>query len=109
MLFPSSGVINVVFSSRHPLTTARTHESPTPRPLQAKNNEPKFSIWSVAEDTQSKVNVLSKEAQREIKKASAAAQAKTGQIELYSAQFYAACSFGGLIACVGIVESPHRG
>ena len=109
MFFPSSSAINVVFSSRHPLTAARSQESPTLKPLQTKNTEPKFSIWSVAEDAQSKANVLSEEAQREIKKASAAAQAKTGQIELYSAQFYAACSFGGLIACVGIVESPHRG
>ena len=109
MLSPSLGAINVVFSSRHPLTAARSQKSPTPKPLQAESDGPKFSIWSVAEDAQSKANVLSEEAQREIKKASAAAQAKTGQIELYSPQFYAACSFGGLIACVGIVESPHRG
>ncbi|KAM0804062.1 putative mitochondrial phosphate carrier protein [Usnea florida] len=99
MLFPSSGAINVVFSSRHPLTAARSHESPSPKPLQAKDHGPKFSIWSVAEEAQSKANLLSEEAQREIKRASAAAQAKTGQIELYSPQFYAACSFGGLIAC----------
>ncbi|PHH72919.1 hypothetical protein CDD82_5733 [Ophiocordyceps australis] len=32
-------------------------------------------------------------------KASSAAQARTGKIELYSPQYYAACTFGGLMAC----------
>ena len=108
MLFPTSGAVNQVFSSRHPLTAARSQES-TPKPLQIKDTGSQFPIWSVSEDTKSKVNALSEEAQREIKKASATAQAKTGQIELYSAKFYAACTFGGLLACVGIVETPASG
>ncbi len=107
MLFPTSA-INEVFSCRHPLTAARSQE-PTPKPLQTKTARPQFSIWSVTEDAKSKANALSEEAQREIKKASAAAQAKTGQIELYSAKYYAACTFGGLVACVGIVERPASG
>ena len=45
---------------------------------------------------------LSAEAQKEVQKASVAARAKTGEIELYSPKYYAACTFGGLIACVGI-------
>ncbi|KAI4190889.1 MAG: hypothetical protein L6R41_000490 [Letrouitia leprolyta] len=60
---------------------------------------PRFSAWSAVDDVKSKAGVLSNEAQQEISKASAAAQAKTGQIELYSAKYYAACTFGGLIAC----------
>ncbi len=107
MLFPTSA-INEVFSCRHPLTVAGSHE-PTPKPLQTKTARPQFSIWSVTEDAKSKANALSEEAQREIKKASAAAQAKTGQIELYSAKYYAACTFGGLAACVGTVEKPASG
>lgn len=58
--------------------------------------------FSVAEDAKSKASALGQDAQKEIQKASSAAQANTGQIELYSPKYYAACTFGGLIACVGI-------
>lgn len=68
MLFPTSSAVNEVFSSRHPLTAARSHES-TPKPLQVKAARPQFSIWSVAEDAKSKANALSEEAQKEIQKA----------------------------------------
>ena len=108
MLFPNSSAVNEVFSCRHPLKAARSQE-PTSKPLYIQSAGPKFSIWSVAEDAQSKANVLSEEAQREIRKASAAAQAKTGQIELYSAKYYTACISGGLMACVGTVGSPASG
>jgi solute carrier family 25 (mitochondrial phosphate transporter), member 3 len=37
---------------------------------------------------------------KEFSKASNAAQAKAGKIELYSAKYYAACTFGGIMACV---------
>ena len=57
--------------------------------------------FSAAEDATNKAQALGVEAQREIQKASAAARAKTGEIELYSAKYYGACTFGGLIACVG--------
>ena len=43
---------------------------------------------------------LSDAAAAEYQKASATAQAKAGKIELYSAKYYAACTFGGLMACV---------
>lgn len=108
MLFPNSSAINQVFSCRHPLTAARSQES-NPKPSHSENTRPQFSIWSVAEDAKSKANALSAEAQREIQKASAAAQAKTGQIELYSAKFYAVATFGGLMACVGIAKTPASG
>jgi solute carrier family 25 phosphate transporter 3 len=54
----------------------------------------------VVDDAKDKANALSAEAAKEFEKASAKAQAKTGHIELYSAQYYAACTFGGLLACV---------
>ena len=107
MLFPTLTAMNEVFSSRHPSTASRSQES-TPKSLQSRN-APYFPIWSVAEDAKSKANALSEEAQRELQKASAAAQAKTGQIELYSTKYYAACTFGGLVACVSIVEKPASG
>lgn len=106
MLFPTSS-IHEVFSCRHPLTAVRSQE-PKSKPLLVKTPRPQFPIWSATEDAKGKANALSEEAQREIKKASAAAQAKTGQIELYSAKYYAACTFGGLIACVGIVERQQQ-
>ena len=43
---------------------------------------------------------LSQEASHELAKASAKAQKDVGGIELYSPKFYAACTFGGLVACV---------
>lgn len=55
-----------------------------------------YSAYSVVD----KSKKLSAEATAEFNKASATAQAKTGQIELYSGKFYAACTFGGLMACV---------
>jgi len=58
-----------------------------------------YGAWSVADDTKAKANQLSDKAVKEFDKASAAAQAKTGQIEMYSPKFYAACTFGGLLAC----------
>ena len=58
--------------------------------------------FSAVEDVKGKAQALSEEARREISEASEGARAKTGQIPLYSAKFYAACAFGGLLACVGI-------
>ena len=52
------------------------------------------------DDVKSKAGQLSAEAQAELSKASAAAQAKTGGIELYSGKYYAACVLGGVLACV---------
>lgn len=54
----------------------------------------------MVEDAKDKASKLSAEATKEFEKASSAAQAKTGKIELYSGKFYAACTFGGLLACV---------
>ncbi|KAH6675497.1 mitochondrial carrier domain-containing protein [Halenospora varia] len=58
-----------------------------------------YTTWSAIDDAKNKANALSAEATKEFEKASAAAQAKVGGIELYSAQYYAACTFGGLLAC----------
>ena len=105
MLLPTQSSLSEVFSCIHPLTAAKPR-TPTPEPTQTRTSKSQFFIWSVTEDAKSKANTLSEEAQREIKKASATAQAKTGQIELYSAKYYAACTLGGLVACVGILKKP---
>ena len=59
-----------------------------------------YGAYSVVDDTKAKASKLGAEATKEFEKASATAQAKTGKIELYSAKYYAACTFGGLVACV---------
>ena len=94
-LYPAGSALYDVFRSHHPLTATR--------PSKAQfHSRPAFTAWSVAEDTKDKASQLGHEAAVEIRKASEKAQAKTGHIELYSAKYYAACTFGGLIACVGI-------
>ena len=56
-----------------------------------------YSAYSTIED---KAKKLSAEATAEFNKASAKAQPSSGKIELYSGSYYAACTFGGLLACV---------
>ena len=94
ILFPSQTALNEAFLNNYPYRTSQS--TPKPRP------KPDYSIWSVTEDAKSKANALSHEAAAELSKASSRAQAKTGEIELYSGKFYAACIVGGLAACVGI-------
>jgi hypothetical protein len=65
-----------------------------------------YAAYSVADDAKGKAQKLSAEATKEFEKASAAAQAKTGKVELYSGKYYAACTFGGLMACVSHLMVP---
>ena len=51
--------------------------------------------------------VAADKAVQQYEKASAKAQAKVGSIELFSAKYYAACTFGGLLACVSFVPVPR--
>lgn len=59
----------------------------------------------MVEDAESKAKKLGAEASKKLDKASSATQAKAGHIELYSGKYYAACTFGGLLACVGVFLS----
>ncbi len=67
-------------------------------PLQARLDL--YSAYSISDDAKSKAKQLSAEAVREFEAASQKAQSTTGKIELYSSKYYAACTFGGLMACV---------
>lgn len=80
-MFPSEDVIAHVFAS--PSTPQSQPDTPA-----LKRREP-FPAWSVAE-----------EATREIEAASKSVQAKAGKIEPWTAKYYAACTVGGLLACV---------
>lgn len=97
--FPGTGALHNSFSPSNPLTVL---QQKTQQPLRTKceARSELYGAWSVSEDAKAKANQLSDKAVKELDKASAAAQAKTGQIEMYSPKFYAACTLGGLLACV---------
>ena len=94
--FPSQNVLYTSFASSaflaRPRTTASAQGTPPTKPL--------WTTWSAIDNVKDKAEKVSKEAAREYEKASSVAQKKAGGIELYSAKYYAACTFGGIIACV---------
>jgi len=95
-LFPNAYLISHVLTT--PTNNGQQQLSQHKRtPYQARTDL--YPAWSVVDDAKNKANALSAEATKEIEKASAKTQAKTGQIQLYSAEYYAACTFGGLLAC----------
>ncbi|KAG0650673.1 phosphate transporter 3 [Hyphodiscus hymeniophilus] len=101
LLFPTQGTLHDCFHpaipfGRRPEAFAEPISAPKRTPLQARDI---YTAWSVVDDAKNKANALSVEAQKEFEKASSKAQAKAGHIELYSAKYYAACTFGGLLAC----------
>lgn len=107
LLFPSQDTLHDVFHPAVPfgrrLATPKTYSNPVTSkrtPLQARTEL--YPTWSAVDDVKNKANALSAEATKEFEKASAAAQSKAGKIELYSSKYYAACTFGGLLACVSI-------
>ncbi|KAI1333132.1 mitochondrial phosphate carrier protein [Xylariaceae sp. FL0255] len=98
-LFPSQHALQQSFGLQHrsPYAPAKAQAGKA-TPRQARP-ELYSAAFSVTDDVKNKANKLSAEAQKEFEKASAAAQEKTGKIELYSPGFYAAATFGGLMAC----------
>ncbi|KAI0175973.1 mitochondrial phosphate carrier protein [Hypoxylon sp. FL1284] len=96
-LFPNQHVLHQSFGSRL-RPGARTIPSTKATPLQARPDL--FAAYSVVDDAKNKAQKLSTEAQLEFDKASNKAQATAGkQLELYTPTFYAAATFGGLLAC----------
>jgi solute carrier family 25 phosphate transporter 3 len=101
-LFPRHDAFALCFSS--PLTPAPKQSSPPPAPdrLTRWQARPELygAAYSTVDDVKGKAQKIGAEATREFEKASAKAQAKAGTIELYSGKYYAACTFGGMLACV---------
>ncbi|KAK1783694.1 mitochondrial carrier domain-containing protein [Copromyces sp. CBS 386.78] len=90
-LYPGSDILQNTFGgSFQPKNNGAT-------PLQARTDL--YPAYSMVDDAKSKAHKLSAEAAREFDAASKKAQEKTGHIELYSNQYFAACTFGGLMAC----------
>lgn len=61
-----------------------------------------FTAWSALDDVKTKADDIAHEASREFNAASQKAQEKTGKIQPGSLKYYAACTFGGMLACVSI-------
>lgn len=101
LLFPTQGTLNDVFSHRMPFGSAAP-ESACEKRSSYKARTDLYPAWSAVDDVKAKAGQLTEEAQKEYTKASQAAQAKAGKIELYSPKYYAACTLGGLLACVGM-------
>src|SRR5436190_19133828 len=98
-IFPHQDTLANTFASRHPLFGF--HKEPE-KPVPAPKQRPLFPAWSAVDDVKHAAKAVSSGAQKEFEKASQTVQSKTGKIELYSAQYYASCTFGGLLACVSI-------
>ncbi|CZT19228.1 probable mitochondrial phosphate carrier protein [Ramularia collo-cygni] len=94
-LFPSASALSATFAHASPYASPKRE----PASAQRKDISHLYGSWSVTEDAKNKATQLSDAAQAELTKASKAAQAKAGTIELYSPKYYATCTFGGLMAC----------
>ncbi|KAK4192794.1 putative phosphate carrier protein [Podospora australis] len=97
-LFPRPEILQQAFESPYSqgLRKSKSQRS-APTPLEARLEL--YPAYSIVDDTKNKAKKLSAEAAKEFDAASQKAQAKTGHIELYSGKYYAACTFGGLLAC----------
>ncbi|KGO37258.1 Protein of unknown function DUF3602 [Penicillium expansum] len=80
------------FAAQHPLGAVSANTSPT-----AKNRP--FTAWSALDNVKTKADDIAHEASREFNVASQKAQEKAGKIEPGSLKYYAACTFGGMLAC----------
>ena len=95
-LFPSQGILCDAFASSSVLSRPKERTPSREYPLKG----PIWTAWSAVDNVKDKAGQLSQDAAREYEKASAKAQQKAGGIELYSTKYYAACTLGGIIACV---------
>ncbi|KAF2835485.1 mitochondrial carrier [Patellaria atrata CBS 101060] len=98
ILFPSQTILRDVFATSSPFSSNRSSPAHT-QLSRYEAREELYSAWSAVDDAKKKGSQLSDAAVKEFEKASSAAQAKAGKIELYSAKYFAACTFGGLLAC----------
>jgi len=78
------------------LTGAIPSNHPSRRVLAAFTPRDDYFIPSVTEEIGNKTRQLSNEAEMELKKVKVGA---LGPIELFSPKYFAACIFGGVIAC----------
>lgn len=98
-MFPFDSVILEAFNAQNPLNRP---EEPKQAGSAALIRREPFPAWSVIDESKRKADAFAKEAAREFDVVSQKAQAKTGKIEPWTPKYYAACTVGGLLACVGL-------
>lgn len=100
-MIPTDSVLAVI-ASRHPLggLGAQSYSEPQVNLKPQPQRPAPFPAWSAIDDAKQKADVFAKEAAREFDVASKTAQSKTGKIEPWTPKYYAACIFGGMMACV---------
>lgn len=96
-LFPNNRTLQQSFNSPRP-----EQQPGSKAATSSRARSELYPAYSIVDDAKNKAQKLSGEAQHEFDKASRAAQSKSGKIELYSLNYYAACTFGGLLACVSV-------
>ncbi|KAK3659435.1 Cu/Pi carrier [Elasticomyces elasticus] len=94
-LFPTASTLSATFGLSSPFAQPAL---PTKRSPYAARSD-LYGSWDVLEDAKRTTNKVGNEVAKEYTKLSNEAQAKAGKIELYSAKYYAACTFGGMMAC----------
>ncbi|KAK0259915.1 Cu/Pi carrier [Friedmanniomyces endolithicus] len=103
-LFPSTSALSATFGASSPFHTRQQQQqqqqqsAPVKRSPYVARTE-LYQAWDALEDAKKKTQQIGNEVVKEYTKASNVAQAKAGHIELFSAKYYAACTFGGLMAC----------
>ena len=98
-LFPNSDTLHNTFGS--PYSRAQPQGKPSASGATPYQGRPElYPAYSVIDDAKNKAQKLSVEATREFEAASQKAQSKAGHIELFSGKYYAACTIGGMMACV---------
>ncbi|KAK7726076.1 Cu/Pi carrier [Botryosphaeria dothidea] len=94
-LFPSAAALRNTFPSTTALTPPSESAKTSSRSKYPPARQELYGAWSAIDDAKAKAGQLSEQAVKEL---GAKAQ-PSGKIELYSGQYYAACTFGGLLAC----------
>lgn len=97
-LFPHQKTLHTAFSNSSPWAPRKVQSEPVSRSKYLARSE-LYPAWSAVDDAKNKAAQLSDAAVREFEKSSSKVQAKAGNIEMYSMKYYAACTFGGLLAC----------
>lgn len=97
MMFPNQATLRGVFAPASPFAS----NASSSEPVEPRSRNP-FPAWSAVDDVKSKASQLGT-------KASEATQAKAGTLELYSAKYYIACTFGGILACVRDLRKAMNG
>ncbi|KAJ5120076.1 mitochondrial carrier [Penicillium atrosanguineum] len=103
-MIPTDSVLAAI-ASRHPLgglgaqSYSEQQVNLKPQPQSQPQRRAPFPAWSAIDDAKHKADDFAKEAAREFDVASKTAQSKTGKIEPWTSKYYAACIFGGMMAC----------